>query len=422
MEKYNEKAYLLIGLIMLIFGIVILIGSVNLYISVANIVLILMVLITIKDLFSLLIKKPKLDIKLLSKVFNVFLAFLAYSFSEYAIAIVPIIFSIYAILNAIVYIINFVIIKLNKSKGGFKELFKGLLYLTIGITFLFSPIVHLNDLLTILGIYSILLGFTFIIDYLEINHYFRLFKFRISLPSIIEALIPFGVLQRINKIINEEEYIKEEYNKKEEKTDLEIIIHVTNAGYGRLGHMDICYKGEVISFGNYDKDTRKFYQLFGSGVIFTTYNKNDYIKFSIKDQKKTLFIFGLKLTDKEQKKIEHNIEKIKEELKPWEPTFVKEKSFFKKNKKVDYSARLYKATRAKFYKFKRTKYRMYFILGNNCVTMANRIINKALKDSFKFYGVMTPGTYYDYLQREYLKKNSKVVSKKIYSKNNINKI
>ena len=72
-------------------------------------------------------------------------------------------------------------------------------------------------------------------------------------------------------------------------------------------------------------------------------------------------------------------------------------------------------------KFKKSKYKIFFVLGNNCVSLANRIIGKNLRDKFKFYGVMTPGTYYDYLEREYMKKRGIVVSKKIYSKLNINK-
>ncbi len=417
MDKFNKNSFLIIGLSLIILGIIVLVGSVNLYISVANIVLIVMILITMKDLFGFLIKKPKLDFKLFLKIINVILAFFAFIFNEYAIAIVPIIFSIYAIGNALIYFINFIIIKINKSKGWFRDFFNGILYFTVGITVLLRPIFHLKDFLTMLGIYCILIGITFIFDYLEVKHSKRFMKFRISLPSIIDVFIPLSVLTRINKTINRDKKSSYTLNKKQEETDLQIIIHVTESGYGRLGHMDICYKGEILSFGNYDKDTRKFHELFGSGVIFKTKNKKEYIKFSIEDQKKTLFVFGIKLSAREDKKIRDNIDKLMNELKPWDDAI-----FVKDKKQNDYSARLYKATKADFYKFKKTKYKIYFILGNNCVTLANRIVNSALSDSFKFYGILTPGTYYDYLQREYMKKNSKVVSKEIYSKNNIDKI
>ena len=422
MKKINGKSYLLIGLTLLLIGIFTLIGSVSLFKSVADLVLIIMVLITIKDLFSFILNKPKINFNLFIKILTFLLALLSFIFDEYSIAIVPIIFSIYCLLNSTVDFINFVIIKLNKLKGGYEHLFNSLIYLSIGITILFSPIMHLDVMLNILGIYSILLGITFIFDHFEINHYF---KIRICLPSIVEAFIPLSVLQHINKVINDDGEVKYVEKKNEEKTDLEIFIHVTENGFGRLGHMDICYNNEVISYGNYDISSYRFHDLFGTGVVFTTTNREKYIKFCIEDSKKTLFSFGLKLNKKEKEQIENNIQKIKENLKVWYPPYVAEKRkrfFVSKKKYKDYSSRLFRATHAKFYKFKYGKYKIYFVLGNNCVLLANKIIGKTLKNKFKFYGIMTPGTYYDYLEREYMKKKSIVISKKIYSKSNIDNI
>ncbi len=416
MNKINGKSYLLIGLILILVGIFNLIGNVSLFRSIADLTLIIMVLITIKDLFSLIVKKPKIDIKLFIRIINVFIATLAFIFHDYSIAIVPIIFAIYTIGNAIVYFINFAIVKINTSRYGVRYFFCGLIYLAVGIMILFRPLINLGFMLNIIGIYAILLGTTFIFDYLQINHYYRFLKIRISLPSIIEAFIPLSVLRSINKEINNNKEIDYEYTKVNQKPDLEIFIHVTEKGFGRLGHMDICFNNEIISFGNYDISSYKFHELFGHGIVFITNEKEKYIKFCIKDTKKTLFSFGLKLTEKEKQEVENNIKKIKEELKEWQPPCLKD------NKKhIDYSSRLYKATKADFYKFKKSKYKIFFVLGNNCVSLANRIIGKNLRDKFKFYGVMTPGTYYDYLEREYMKKRGIVVSKKIYSKLNINK-
>ena len=425
MNKMSGKSYLLIGLILILVGIFNLIGNVKLFRSIADLTLLIMVLITIKDLFSLLVRKPKLDLKLFIRIFNVLISILALIFNEYSIAIVPIIFAIYTIGNAIVYFINFTIVKINKVKGGFRYFFCGIIYLIVGVIVLFRPIINLGFMLNIIGIYSILLGLSFITDYIQINHYYRFLKIRISLPSIIEAFIPLSVLQSINKEINTEENTKYEINKKNEKTDLEILIHVTENGFGRLGHMDICYKGEIISFGNYDVSSYKFHDLFGTGVVFTTKKKNQYIRFCIEDSKKTLFLFGLKLTSKEKEQIDKNILKLKEELKEWSVPAEIEKNkelYINKKKYMDYSNRIYRELKPKFYKFKKGKYKIFFVLGNNCVMLANRIIGKTLNKKFKFYGVLTPGTYYDFLEREFMKKNSIVVSKKIYSKSNLDNL
>ena len=39
----------------------------------------------------------------------------------------------------------------------------------------------------------------------------------------------------------------------------------------------------------------------------------------------------------------------------------------------------------------------------------------------KMYGVITPGAYYEYLNREFKKKNSMVISRKIYNSEYIKK-
>lgn len=418
-KNISGKSYLIIGLILLIIGVLTLIGSVPLFKNVANLVLIFMVLKSIKELFGFLLIKSRKDIKLFNKIFNVIISIFALIFNEYSIAILPLLFSFYALLNAIIKIINYILLKLNKVKGRFSELFLGIFYLFVGIVVLLGPIVYLGFVLTVLGLYSILLGISFIFDYLEINHYRKFFKIKICLPSILEAFIPISILQRINKAINNDEEIVMETKKKNITPDLEIFIHVTENGYGTLGHMDIYYNNEVLSYGNYDIKSYKFHDGIGRGILFTAKDKEKYIKFCIEDNKKTIFSFGLKLNEQEKEKINKNINKIKEQLKEWNPPYVEAKNNNRKVKKedyMDYSSRLYRATNAKFYKFKVGKFKSFCVIGNNCVSFANKIIGSSLKDKFKLYGVLTPGTYYGYLEREFMKKNSIVVSKRIYKK------
>lgn len=403
MRKNN---YLIFGISLLIIGIITIVGKAELFRNISNIVMIIMFIISIKDLISFLSKKEN-KLKLITKIINVFLCLLAYIFNEYSVAIIPLLFSIYSIMNGIIGLINFIIIKINKLKGGFREFYLTFIYISVGIIVFLEPLIHLNFVLSVLGIYSILLGISFIFDYLDFNNYGKYPKIKITLPSIVEAFIPISALKKSN--------IKDQI-KKIEKTDLEIIIHVTENGYGRLGHLDICYKDEIISFGNYDTSSYKFHDLLGNGILFTTKNKKEYFKFCINDNKKTLFVFGIKLTDKEKIIIEENILNIKNQLKEWYPPVIK------RGDSKDYSSRLYKCTKANFYKFKSGKYRVYFVLGNNCVTIANKIVGRIIKDYFKLYGVLTPGTYYEYLEKEYKKNNSKVVWKKIYSKYNIDEL
>ena len=80
----------------------------------------------------------------------------------------------------------------------------------------------------------------------------------------------------------------------------------------------------------------------------------------------------------------------------------------------DYASTLYKMTGATFYKFKTGKFKTFFILSTNCVALADQILGAAGTDIIKLSGFIAPGSYYDYLYREYCKKNSMVVSYKVY--------
>jgi hypothetical protein len=55
-------------------------------------------------------------------------------------------------------------------------------------------------------------------------------------------------------------------------------------------------------------------------------------------------------------------------------------------------------------------------MGVNCTYFIDQIITNTLSQTLKIVGVISPGTYYHYLEENYRKKNSKVISKKIYNK------
>ena len=53
--------------------------------------------------------------------------------------------------------------------------------------------------------------------------------------------------------------------------------------------------------------------------------------------------------------------------------------------------------------------------------LADSIIGKSGSDLLKMSGIITPGTYYEYLNREFRKKNSMVISRTIYNAESVNK-
>ena len=177
-----------------------------------------------------------------------------------------------------------------------------------------------------------------------------------------------------------------------------------------MGHIDIYFDGKVISYGNYDEGSRRFKDFFGDGVLFITDKRDEYINFCIDNSKKTLFTFGISLTKKQKEQVQKRIAELIDNTFLWD--YQSDKKY---NNGSSYAAKLYKKTKASFYKFKKGKYKTYFILGTNCCFLADDIIGCSGMDILSINGIITPGTYYDYLNRFLGLKNSNVVSKDIYN-------
>lgn len=47
-----------------------------------------------------------------------------------------------------------------------------------------------------------------------------------------------------------------EKNSSNKDVGMEVFIHVTLDGIGAVGYVDLCYNGQAISYGNYDRSFR----------------------------------------------------------------------------------------------------------------------------------------------------------------------
>lgn len=431
-KLFNATSSLIIGLILLLIGLLLIIGREWLYINVINIFLIAILFFSIKKFFDYFIGRKKDKKKNFTvSIINLIFCLICSLFKNIPISILPIIFGIYLLINAIIKFINFLILVKNKAHGKLVEFTFSLIYFIFSISFIFYPIKNLSIVLLIIGIYILLLGVNYIIDFI----YFMIPKkikkkikrsIRISLPAFIEAIIPYTVLNEINYLLDKENYDKEfVFEEKSEDVipDLEVLVHTSNRGFNRMGHVDIYYNNVVVSYGNYDDNSKRFFDMIGDGVLFTA-DKEKYIPFCIEHSKKTLFVLGLKLTDNQKKNIDKAINNIFNNAYSWNSPYEEALLNNKRVKKSDYNdyaSKLYQVTNAKFYKFKSGAFKNYFVLGNNCCRLADHIVGKSGIDLLKMNGVITPGTYYEYLNREFHKKNSMVVSRKIYNSKNVDK-
>lgn len=429
---FNATNSLIIGIGLLFIGILMVVGKDWLYINFVNVFLIAILFLSMKQFLNYFIgKKKDKKINFTQCFFNLIFCLILSCFKNIPLSILPIIFGLYLLLNAIIKFISGFILIGNNANGKLTEFMIGFIYLIVSIPIIFSPLKNLNKVLIVVGIYIILLGINFVMDFISFlipkrvkNKLKR--RIRITLPAIVEAVIPYVVLNEINYQLNKENYDKSfvfEEKSEDVVPDLEVFVHTSNRGFNRMGHVDLYYNGKVISYGNYDDSSMRFFDMIGDGVIFIT-DKDKYIPFCIEHSKKTLFVFGLKLTERQKNNIDKALNKMFDNLYEWKSPYeeaLTRRRKINKNKYTDYASRLNQTTNSKFYKFKNGKYKNYFVVGNNCCRLADNIIGKSGSDLLKMNGVITPGAYYEYLNREFQKKNSMVISRKIYNQENVDK-
>ena len=419
MDKYyNSMISLLMGIILIIMSIILFVGKGQFYRAVVHLVILVFFIKFILDIFDLLFKRK--DIKKRNKIFisglfhsGTCLVFLIMPNLFYGLA--PMLFSIYLWRVGLSQVIMCWVEVKNGEFIRISQFFIGIGCFLIAVPIFVNPVMELDRFIVCLTTYTLFLGIYYLYDFIMLvipvrakNKLKR--RIRITLPKIVEAVIPYSVMVEINRNLEVKDTDSYSFEKFDRDSDLNILIHTSNRGVNRMGHMDIYFDGKVISYGNYDEGSRFFKQLFGDGVLFLTNGKAKYIDFCIDNSKKTVFDFGIILTDEQKTRIRKRIDELFANTMKWD---------YKDDKRYDngnsYAAKLYKKTNAKFYKFKRGKYRTYYVLGTNCCYLVDDILGKSGMDILSINGIISPGTFYDYLNRKLKQKNSNVISKEVYN-------
>lgn len=188
-----------------------------------------------------------------------------------------------------------------------------------------------------------------------------------------------------------------------------------------MGHLEIVYKNKIYSYGNYNPHSRILKDLIGDGILLIA-DKMKYIKYAVTKKDRFLVLFGIKLTDKQKVAIESRIDKlynknVEEHLTDYD--------LYKKGlldtKPTDMSSDYAELCEGKFKKITKGKLKKFFVVKTNCVSVVEYILQGTGNKVLAINGLITPGTYYSYLNNEFLKPNSNVVSKKIYTKKDFKK-
>lgn len=418
------KKLLVQGFLFVLLGLILMVTGTWLPVKVIRLVLFLAWIATVLDLVLRIFKKSQsTDTLGVALVKLLVLGYLLGSnlATDVPIYILALVIGVYQIFHASINLVTYVLYRKNKIRPRFRLLLDGLVLVFLGGTSLLSSTGNSVFQLFVLGAYFFLYGVSNIRDGFlfeeEIgkNHLKR--RVRMSLPIALAALIPARTLAKINKFMqensDEEEDIHLGIMKSGKTAELEIFVHTAETSlFSAIGHVDICYQGRVISYGNYDPSSETLFGMVGDGVLYFC-DRDKYIDLCKRESKKTLFAYGIDLTPEMEKAVQKKLAELKQLTIPWEPSADKIKMEDGKEDYI-YAYKIKHETEGELYKFNKSKFKSYFVLSTNCVLLADTIVGQAGTDILSPKGFIAPGTYQAYLDREFEKPNSLVVSKHVY--------
>ena len=418
------KKLLVQGFLFVLLGLILMVTGTWLPVTVIRLVLFLAWIATVLDLVLRIFKKSQsTDTLGVALVKLLVLGYLLGSnlATDVPIYILALVIGVYQIFHASINLVTYVLYRKNKIRPRFRLLLDGLVLVFLGGTSLLSSTGNSVFQLFVLGAYFFLYGVSNIRDGFlfeeEIgkNHLKR--RVRMSLPIVLAALIPARTLAKINKFMQENADEREDIHlgmvKSGKTAELEIFVHTAETSlFSAIGHVDICYQGRVISYGNYDPSSETLFGMVGDGVLYFC-DRDKYIDLCKRESQKTLFGYGIDLTPEMEKAVQKKLAELKQLTIPWEPSADK---IMTGDGKEDYTYayKIRHETDGELYKFIKSKFKSYFVLSTNCVLLADTIVGQAGTDILSPKGFIAPGTYQAYLDREFEKPNSIVVSKHVY--------
>lgn len=418
------KKLLVQGFLFVLLGLILMVTGTWLPVTVIRLVLFLAWIATVLDLVLRIFKKSQsTDTLGVALVKLLVMGYLLGSnlATDVPIYILALVIGIYQIFHASINLVTYVLYRKNKIRPRFRFLLDGLVLVFLGGTSLLSSTGNSVFQLFVLGAYFCLYGVSNIRDGFlfekEIgkNHLKR--RVRMSLPIALAALIPARTLAKINKFMlenaDEEEDIHLGMVKSGKTAELEIFVHTAETSlFSAIGHVDLCYQGRVISYGNYDPSSETLFGMVGDGVLYFC-DRDKYIDLCKRESQKTLFGYGIDLTPEMEEAVQEKLAELKQLTIPWEPSADKIMTGDGKEDYI-YAYKIRHETDGELYKFIKSKFKSYFVLSTNCVLLADTIVGQAGTDILSPKGFIAPGTYQAYLDREFEKPNSIVVSKHVY--------
>ena len=354
--------------------------------------------------------------QLLMAFISLYLAWFAYRHPAQMSALLPLAMGANALLSGFLHFVTCYLQRKNNEWVGLNTFFMGLLSALLGMLLVIWPVAMIDTALVLSGLYCLMSAATQFTDYLEERRpgskpgrVWR--RDRVDAPPALFALVPKRAQEKINRIWDRlsEDASEADEDGGESAPDFEIFIHATEKGLGTVGHVDICFEDVVRTYGPYDFDSHRWGGLICNGVLAVISGRDRYLNFCTNYSKKTIFCYGLRLTGEQKEQVRKKIDQLMLQVRVWHSPYRRDPT----KPHTDYASVLQRELDAQLYQFVKGEFQTYFMGSTNCAMLADRIIGSLGTDILSPGGLVTPGAYYSYLEREYRKKSGLVVSKRV---------
>ena len=421
MKRYlHSFSLLLSGLFFITIGILFLNRNSYLFRFIQLIVVFGFFIYGVSHFLSIFSRKRKPLISLVRFLFSWLYASIIYFNPIHFFIFIPYFFSFWSGITSLIQFINyFYVYRKNKLKHRYFILTDALANLLFALLLISDPLEHFFIISYLIGIYALFFGGTEIIKainsyYMEKHHREPLTRVAVPLPIFLAAFIPNIIIKRINSLFVKDRILTE--MKTSKAVDLEILIYLKDSGFESFGHCDISYQGLIFSYGCHNPHSRKFFGSLGDGVLILA-DRDTFIDHAVENENSTIIQYGLSLSP-EQKKI---IDKRVLELLSYSDPFYSDAELHyqehnEDNPEIkDYLSRVYRHTNAKSFRFTEGKFKTYFVFTTNCVQVADYFLSMKELNLVNTSGLITPGTYVEFLNREMDAHNPLIVERNVYT-------
>lgn len=320
-------------------------------------------------------------------------------------------FGVWMLVNAIGKYLYVAQLWKTRSRGRISTLLQGILYTMFAVSLMTDPLNGAVSLTVWLGLYCLVSGVFLLVDAVrewlgtDIHGKRVRQRIRIKPPVLLTTLAPMKLLRMLDDPDEEAEvaqWTRKETVIEDARPDLEIFLHLSKSTAMGFGHMDIALGDTVYTYGCYDASSNRLFGILSDGVLVKA-DRAAYIPFCLEYAKKRLIGYGVVLTDKQKEAVRAKLTEFLQESTRWYPS--------EENRE---QKALEAAAGAEFYKIGKGPFKTYNFLTTNCVAVANMLSGSGGVDLMNPQGIITPGTYSEFLDRQFLRPKSIVVARTVY--------